>query len=238
MAAKEALLRVTDAENLNGKNNIPLSQCDMVLTQWSFIGAALTRPQSTGLGNVTTVQLKALTRQMYIVGKDLGIEDEFNLCCGSLEDITEYAKDIENMVIRPALELDEDYESMHKYLLGGINLINPLLDPSAFAAWTHKLFGATKSYENRISKFSTLKTKATYYVLIITFDYVFYYKLTRWITIGIFNFLMDLNIYMANLFRARIIQDYYAGTCLPLHLSIYGILSYIKRRFMDCIFID
>ena len=129
-----------------------MSQFDMVLTQWAFIGAALTRPKSIGLSDISAMDLTHLTKQMYVVGKELGIADTFNLCLGSLEEIIQYAKDIEYYVIQPALESDNDFQSMAKYLLEGVNILNPFIDPLAFASWTHRLFGAKNSNLKRVSQ--------------------------------------------------------------------------------------
>ena len=233
-ALKQTVLQISKGEYEIENDIVPMSQYDMVVTQWGFIGAAITRPQLIGLSSATHVQLQALTHQMYIVGKELGIKDEFNLCYGSLEEITEYARGIEDAVIRPALELDKDYASMSEHLLGGVNLLNPFVNPSAFAAWTHKLFGATESHKKRVSLFSnSLQTRINYWIQSFAFDYVLYYSIPKWFAIVPFNLLVEVNIYMANLLRKRVIMDvYYAERrCLPFHLWIYGIFSYIKKTF-------
>ena len=231
-AVKQILSRIKK-ENVAVTENgaVPMSQYDLVLTQWAFIGPVLTQPQNIGFNDITKTQMKYLVNQMYIVGRDLGIDDKFNLCTGSIEDVIVYAKDIENRLIRPALEHNEDFKSMSQHLIEGMNILNLFIDPFAFPAWVHKLFGTQKSYLTRFEMIKSSKTWAIYHLQCFLFEQVLKNRLMRWCVIGILNTLMDLNVYMANRFGQKITEKYYpSGMGLPLHLWICGIASYIKLR--------
>ena len=231
-AVKQVISRIKKENIVVTENGaVLMSQYDLVLTQWAFIGPVLTQPQNIGFNDITKTQMKYLVNQMYIVGRDLGIDDKFNLCTGSIEDVIVYAKDIENRLIRPALEHNEDFKSMSQHLIEGMNILNLFIDPIAFPAWVHKLFGTHKSYLTRFEMIESSKTRAMYHLQCFLFEHVLKNRLMRWCVIGILNTLMDLNVYMANRFGQKITQKYYpSGMGLPLHLWIYGIASYIKLR--------
>ena len=235
MALKQTLRKIEDEDCVvTDQGAVPMSQFDLVLTQWAFIGAALIRSKDIGLRDVTQAELRYLTNQMYQVGRELGIANKFNLCSGNLEDIIEYAKDIESFVIRPALESEKEFESMSKHLMKGVNVLNPFIDPDAFSTWTHKLFGAKRSYQRRVENLRSYKSRVLYFLLIFLFKYVLNIKPIRWFAVFPLNTLMDLNIYMANILRQQITKDYYPNHLpLPLHLWIYGILSYVKFQFLE-----
>ena len=235
MAVKQTLIRIREENCLVVEDGaVPMSQYDLVLTQWAFIGAILTRPDRIGLGGVTKTQLKKITNQMYKVGRDLGISNAFNLCSGSLEDTIQYAKDIERYVIIPALESEEDFESMSVHLMNGVNILNPFIDPIAFSTWTHKLYCAKKSFQRRLKMLVSYKSWSFYYLQIFLFDYLLCNSLLKWITIISLNTLMDMNVHMANLLRHKITKKYYPDNLpLPLYLWIYGILSYMKMKILD-----
>ena len=235
MAAKQTLIRIREENCIVAENGaVPMSQYDLVLTQWAFIGAILTRPDKIGLGGASKTQLKTITNQMYKVGRDLGISNAFNLCSGTLEDTIEYAKDIEKYVITPALEAEDDFESMSMHLMNGMNIFNPFIDPIAFSTWTHKLYSANKSHQRRFKMLVSYKSWSFYYLQLFLFDYLLCNNVVKWITIISLNTMMDMNVYMANLLRQKITKKYYPDNLpLPLYLWIYGILSYMKMKILN-----
>ena len=234
IAARQTLGRIREEKCLVTENRaVPMSQYDLVLTQWAFIGAILTQPDRIGIPDVSKVQLKSIANQMYKVGRDLGISNDFNLCSGPIEDTIQYAKDIEKYVITPALELDKDFESMSVHLMNGVNILNPFIDPLAFSTWTHKLYSAKKSYQRRFEMLLSYKSWCFYYLQLFLFEYVLCNNLLKWTVTMSLNTMMDMNVHMANLHRQRITKKYYPDKLpLPLYLWIYGILSYIKMRFL------
>ena len=237
IAARQTLKRIREENCIVTENGaVPMSQYDLVLTQWAFIGAILTRPDKIGLAGISKVQLKSISNQMYKVGRDLGISNTFNLCSGTLEDTIQYAKEIEKYVITPALECNEDFENMSVHLMNGVNILNPFIDQIAFSTWTHRLYCANKSYQRRHEMLVSYKSYCIYYLQIFLFDYLLCSKVFKWIVTTSLNIMMDLNVYMANLLRQEITKKYYPDHLpLPLHLWIYGILSYAKMRMLKLI---
>ena len=79
---------------------------------------------------------------MFMLGKELGVEDEFNLCNGDVEAVISYAVEIENQIIKPALEVNFNYHNMSEHMLQGASQIVPFIDPTAFKAWIYNIYGA------------------------------------------------------------------------------------------------
>eukprot|EP00092_Neocalanus_flemingeri_P083160 GFUD01104339.1.p1 GENE.GFUD01104339.1~~GFUD01104339.1.p1 ORF type:complete len:364 (+),score=81.87 GFUD01104339.1:109-1200(+) len=117
-----------------------MSQYDMVLTQWAFIGPALIFPSSLGLPPPSP----GVVYIMYLVGRYLGVSESLNLCSGGIANATDYSKMIHNHIIQPAIKnMDNDKNKvsleMAGHLMKGMNMINPFIDPSAFHFWFLRL---------------------------------------------------------------------------------------------------
>ena len=212
-------------EEATGQNIVVMSQYDLVLTQWAFIGALLTHPRSTGFGIPDTCSLKAVIKQMYMIGKELGIDDEFNLCKGNIEDVIDYAKQIEGLIIKPALESKFNYHNMPDYMLKGAHLMNPFIDTIAFSRWSYKLFGADQNLSIQKSDFISCTSKILYSLQVLTFDYILFYETSRRMFIVVFNALMRFGIYMANYNRNYTLTK--DGFSFEPVLLVKGLFDYI-----------
>ena len=89
----------------------------MVVTQWAFVGPALLWPDKLGIsissqeteevrytrdiyddsiGVIVLLPqgLEGLVHVMYLVGRELGIREELNMCSGDLNEVREVAREI------------------------------------------------------------------------------------------------------------------------------------------------
>jgi len=224
-AITKLISRRIEDDNEN-ENKIVISQYDLVLTQWAFIGVLLTHPRQIGYGNPTSESIQYFIHHMYHLGKDLGIDDEFNLCKGNVKEIIAYATDIEKSVIKPALESNFNYFDMSEHMLHGVSKIVPFIDPKAFKAWIYKLFQADTLFHTQRLNFDSWKTTLLYLFQSFVFDYLFHYELSRQCFIPIFNQLMRLGIYLANHYKYLIAEE---PKMLNLTLFIKGVSDYIKK---------
>ena len=69
------------------------SQYEMVVTQWAFVGPLVVWPDKLGIGG-DDGGLDGLVYVMYLVGRELGICEEFNMCRGDMEAVRQYSRDI------------------------------------------------------------------------------------------------------------------------------------------------
>ena len=215
------------AENNNEiENKIVISQYDLVLTQWAFIGVLLTHPRQIGYGNPTSESIQCFIHHMYHLGKDLGIEDEFNLCKGNIKEIIAYATEIEKLIIKPALESNLNHYNMSEHMLHGVSKIVPFIDPEAFKAWIYKLFQADTLFNTQRRNFASWKSTLLYLIQSFVLDYLFHYELSRRFFIPIFNALMRLGIYLANHYKYLIAEQ---PKMLNVTLFIKGVSDYIKK---------
>ena len=164
---------------------ITFSQHDLVLTQWTLVNGPILFGESLGFNRMTENEKLLYLKTIYKVGRDLGISDEHNLCSGTLEDTTKYAKDIVTQIFRPALMKDSE---LAKALLKGINIFNPLLDPEAFATFTRNL---VLSEQNMPERFSS---RAILWLLKLIFYWLSYPVAVTTYLQAFLNFLLRLNI--------------------------------------------
>ena len=68
------------------------SQYEMVVTQWAFVGPVLLWPDQLGVVRGGQEDVEGLLQVMRVVGRQLGISDQLNLCLGGREHCTEYSR--------------------------------------------------------------------------------------------------------------------------------------------------
>lgn len=186
---------------LNIDGGIPVSQHDLVVTQWAFIGPILVMPEGFGFSNVSDEKLHPVMQLMYCVGRELGIKNEYNVCQGTVQDARAYAKDILNEIIVPNLSAKSDPQGLGGPLIRGANILNPLIHPEAFPLWIKQTYGC----HNEDSKLSW-KGSLILAFLNFVFHYLLYFRISRFMFLWIFNLLMRLNIFLANRWKYDLIK--------------------------------
>lgn len=118
-----------------------ISQRDMALTQFGFLGYATFCPDSLGI-QVSCENLEAFVHFWRVIGHMVGLEERFNLCTESLDTTRLRLKLIVDQVYRPYLEnTTDDFYQMCDALISGLWCFNPLLDTKAFIYYTRWLSG-------------------------------------------------------------------------------------------------
>ena len=64
----------------------------MVVTQWAFIGPVLLWPDQLGFDRRGREEVEGALYVMMLVGRQLGISDQLNLCLGDREHCTQYSR--------------------------------------------------------------------------------------------------------------------------------------------------
>ncbi|XP_065167097.1 uncharacterized protein [Atheta coriaria] len=116
-----------------GANRI--SQLDMAITQFGFMGYALTHPEKIGLFHPDPVGLEGFVYLWRIIGDLMGIEDQFNICRHSAEDtravcqliiekqLRKYAEQRDPLFVKMASTLVEGMQVMQPFLCPGLTLV-------------------------------------------------------------------------------------------------------------------
>ncbi|XP_065085692.1 uncharacterized protein LOC135707738 [Ochlerotatus camptorhynchus] len=121
------ILRRAEARNYG----IIISQRDMAVTQFAFLGYVILAPTMVGAQNITE-DLDALCHFWRVFGYLLGMEDQFNLCAESSEETHVRMDQLLQKFIKPAFaKRTEKFEEACRLLLGGLWCFNLLLDYDA-----------------------------------------------------------------------------------------------------------
>ncbi|XP_023019818.2 uncharacterized protein [Leptinotarsa decemlineata] len=117
-----------------------ISQKDMALTQFGFMGFALARAEKVGIYGVTEEEWAGFLHVWRVVGYLMGMEDRFNLCTGSVKETKEICNILMDQVFRPEIKnKDQDFLSMSRYLLRGMWALNPAIGVDCFLIYLYAL---------------------------------------------------------------------------------------------------
>ena len=134
---------------------------------------------------------------MYLVGKNLGIDDDLNMCADGLEPAIEYSDMILRQVISKNFDSQESSKmckDMAKHLLDGVNILNPFIDQTAYHLWSDRLLNPHKPHEKTgMQPFSHFLFNTQILVLESLMHVQVMGQLIRMLA----NNLMKLNIYLA-----------------------------------------
>ena len=124
-------------------DNVWVSQYDMALTQWAFIGILIMHPLECGLHPATKEELTSLIHFWRVMGYLNGIEDRFNLCEGDYDYTRLLFEKVWEQVYRPVVVSNPHpaptgYE-MCKGLLIALRVYNPSLKWVCFMKYWSKV---------------------------------------------------------------------------------------------------
>ncbi|KAJ8670246.1 hypothetical protein QAD02_001505 [Eretmocerus hayati] len=125
-----------------------ITQLDMALTQFGFIGFTLLAPEQLGVF-MSQAELEGLIHFWRVVGHLLGMQDRYNLCSGTVEECNALCKRLLEDVFLPCFaKKNKDFEEMGRVLLEGLWPVNPHLDPKAYTAFTLHLATSVSTNNN------------------------------------------------------------------------------------------
>ncbi|KAJ8924189.1 hypothetical protein NQ315_006980 [Exocentrus adspersus] len=102
-----------------------ITQKDMALTQFGFMGFALVRSKMLGIHESSDNEWKAFLHLWRVIGYLMGIEERFNLCNGTVDEVRERCNILVEQIFRPNIERkDEDFINMSRYMINGLYSIN------------------------------------------------------------------------------------------------------------------
>jgi len=175
-----------------------ITQYDMVLTQWAFIGPALLFPRKLGIPRAEDEDMRGLVYIMYLVGKYLGIKEDLNICSGGVQNAAEYSHLILNEIISKKYGTETSTEickDMARHLLDGVNILNPFIDQGAFHCWTYRLL-TNQELEERLTL--EPKSKFLYNTMMLVLENLMHRPVLGSVIRYLANNLMRLNIFLAN----------------------------------------
>ncbi|KAG8277221.1 hypothetical protein J6590_047091 [Homalodisca vitripennis] len=118
-----------------------ISQRDMALTQFGFMGFAVLRPKELGLTG-SQEDLEGFLHFWRVIGHLLGIKEQYNLCQGDVETTRAACQAMLDRVFNVGLrQPSADFQHMSRALLEGMWALVPFINPEAFLSFTLLLCG-------------------------------------------------------------------------------------------------
>ncbi|GBN51223.1 hypothetical protein AVEN_258850-1 [Araneus ventricosus] len=119
-----------------------MSQWDMVLGQWAFVGPIVLCPSLVGLHGWTNDDYDAIFHFWRTIGYLFGIEDKYNLCQGSYNQILTACEKILHKEYKPVVEKSDPISVvLAKNSTEAMSMIVPLYTWPALATYIYELVG-------------------------------------------------------------------------------------------------
>ncbi|XP_018563853.1 uncharacterized protein LOC108905467 isoform X2 [Anoplophora glabripennis] len=113
-----------------------ITQKDMALTQFGFMGFGLVRSRMMGVHCASEEELKGFIHLWRTVGHVLGIEERFNICRESVAETKEICNLLIEKVFRPRLKSpSKHFKKMSSALINGLWTMNPILEFKVFTLY-------------------------------------------------------------------------------------------------------
>jgi ER-bound oxygenase mpaB/B'/Rubber oxygenase, catalytic domain len=118
-----------------------ISQKDMAITQFGFMGFGVLKPKLLGL-QCTDADLDAFVHFWRVMGHMLGIKDEYNLCTNSLDTTTVRCRTVLQEFLVEILENPTpDFVHMTRVIVDGLWCLEPTLKYESVMFLTNRLAG-------------------------------------------------------------------------------------------------
>lgn len=119
-----------------------ISQWDMLVTQYSFLGVLVAHPWRVGAWWASEEDLAGLIHFWRGIGWLLGVEDKYNFCNGNIADTRALCLEMERFLIIPGFAAaDWNHEHMSTSLVTGINHMIPFLSYPAMLRFLSDTLG-------------------------------------------------------------------------------------------------
>ncbi|XP_050353217.1 uncharacterized protein LOC126775380 isoform X2 [Nymphalis io] len=131
-------VRASLAAKLKGQGIV--SQRDLALTQFGFIGLSLLKTDAFGIRQIEDDDWEAYNHFWRVIGHAIGIEDRYNICRKNVEETRQVCQILLDRVYTPSLEnVPEYFEHMARAMLDGMWCVNPTVHVDAMIYWTKYL---------------------------------------------------------------------------------------------------
>ncbi|CAH0713846.1 unnamed protein product, partial [Brenthis ino] len=127
MTVRSRHIKATLAANLKGQGIV--SQRDLALTQFGFVGFSLLKPNKFGICQMEDGDWEAYNHFWRVIGHAIGLEDRYNICRKNMDETRQVCKILLDKVFTPCLEnVPEYFEHMARSMLDGLWCINPTIN--------------------------------------------------------------------------------------------------------------
>ncbi|CAH2051904.1 unnamed protein product, partial [Iphiclides podalirius] len=129
---------MTQAAKLKGQGMI--SQRDLALTHFGFIGLAVLKHDKFGIQTLEEDDWEAYNQFWRVIGFMIGIEDRYNICRDAIAETRQVCRLILQRVYTPCLaDTPEYFEYMARIMLEGVSSANPTVNTPSLLYWSKYL---------------------------------------------------------------------------------------------------
>ncbi|XP_011551135.3 uncharacterized protein LOC105382861 [Plutella xylostella] len=115
----------------------PVSQRDIALTQFGFLGFAVLRPTKFGLRGFSEDDWEAYNHFWRVIGYMIGLEDRYNICRKNIHETRQVLQILLDRVFTPCLtNVPEHFEHMSRVMIDGLWSVNPTVNTEAALYYT------------------------------------------------------------------------------------------------------
>ncbi|XP_060532375.1 uncharacterized protein LOC132705646 isoform X1 [Cylas formicarius] len=172
----KSLFKVKKMHNVASKKaqialHYRISQKDMAVTQFGFMGFLLSRPNLIGVHSTSNEDIKGVVHLWRVVGYILGIDDEFNICRESVEETRAICNEVIKRIVIPEVRLhNKDATQLTANFINGMWAMNPFLDGTTFMFYMNLvLHNDNSKISIKNSEFSKLNTTAKFKLRLICY---------------------------------------------------------------------
>ncbi|CAK1590419.1 unnamed protein product [Parnassius mnemosyne] len=117
-----------------------ISQRDLALTQFGFIGFVVLKPDNFGVRQLEDGDWDAYNYFWRVIGYMIGLEDRYNLCRRNMDETRKVCQIILDHVFTPCLEnVPEYFEHMSRVMIDGMWAVNPAMETGSLLYSTKNL---------------------------------------------------------------------------------------------------
>ncbi|XP_022112480.2 uncharacterized protein LOC110991432 isoform X1 [Pieris rapae] len=127
MAVRTRHVKASLASKIKGVGII--SQRDLAITQFGFIGISLLKPDKFGIQQLQPGDWEAYNHFWRTIGYSIGLEDRYNICRATFQETREVCNILKQRVFTPCLtNVPEYFEHLSRCLLDAMWCVNPTIN--------------------------------------------------------------------------------------------------------------
>jgi ER-bound oxygenase mpaB/B'/Rubber oxygenase, catalytic domain len=166
-----------------------ISQKDMVITQFAFVGIQLLNPEKSGI-QASREQLENFAHYWRVIGALLGIEDRFNICGATLDETLSRLTTVRHLLLPNFTNMNPNVEKYLRIAVEGMKGFEPWLNPDVQLFTVKRLLGvpgfhffAHEKVEGSKDEFKSLSrfTRTRITIDVIIFEYLSLTWGCRWL---------------------------------------------------------
>ncbi|KAI1302307.1 hypothetical protein HDE_02536 [Halotydeus destructor] len=156
-----------NAHKIIGTQELSISQYDMLITQFAFIGFAILKPEKFGI-SLTSEDFDCVIHYWRCIGYLLGMDDKFNLCSRKPDEMRRLCNSILEYEMKMSLHNNDVQEAreMSRGILESIRPYVPLIRWDAFQKYLLNIAG-----ENVHKLKLSFTSNLVYFLMVATLQY-------------------------------------------------------------------